>query len=99
MLKAGVRVLGIRPEVVLALMIARDVYESFGAHDSFVITSAVEGQHKRASKHYSGAAVDLRRPNAADIIVADLQRRLGNDYDVILEADHVHLEYDPKLGL
>ena len=44
-----------------------------------------------------GCGVDLRRPpvKAAEI-VADAKARLGDDFDVILEGDHIHAEFQPK---
>ncbi len=97
MLKTGVRVLGVRAEVVLAFMIMEKVYEKHGVE--FVITSVMEGTHKRASLHYSGCAGDLRRPpldEIASAIVNDGKIALGDDYDVILEGDHIHVEFQPK---
>ena len=98
MIKSGVRVLGIRPELVLALQVVRESYASFGQLKDFVITSVVEGTHKRASLHYTGSAADLRRPvlRAAEI-VADAKGQLGDDFDVVLEGDHIHLEFQPKI--
>lgn len=89
--------LGLRPEVVLALALAQHVYAQHGAE--FVITSVMDGEHTRASIHYAGGAADLRRP--ADLIqattlVTSLRVTLGEDYDVILEGDHIHLEFQPK---
>jgi len=94
-LKAGVRVLGIRPELVLALRIVEAVYQAHGA--PFVITSIMEGTHKRASLHYVGCAADVRLPpQDAVSIVAEAKAALGDDFDVILEGDHVHVEFQAK---
>jgi hypothetical protein len=65
-----------------------------------VITSGTEGQHKSGSLHYKGHAADIRRRNfpseaAVRQFMAALKSELGEDYDVILEADHIHCEYDP----
>lgn len=93
----GARVYGIRPEIVLALNIASAVFERRGVQ--MVITSVADGQHSRGSLHYAGCATDLRRPEAnAEAIVADLKDRLGDDYDVVLEADHIHVEFQPKVA-
>lgn len=97
MLKPGVRVLGMRPELVLALALAQHVCAQHGAE--FVITSVMEGAHTRASIHYAGGAADLRRPIeliAATTLVTALRSILGEDYDVILESDHIHVEFQPK---
>lgn len=97
MIKTGVRVFGMRPEIVLALMIAKDVYTMHGQAAAFVVTSVMEGAHSRASIHYTGGAADLRRPviKTAEI-VADLKLKLGDDFDVVLESDHIHVEFQPK---
>lgn len=97
-LKPGTRLHGIKPEMMVALMSAQDVWRDFG--QVLVITSCVDGKHTRASKHYSGCAVDLR----TSVLNADQQKQaqklladaLGSDFDVILESDHMHIEYDPK---
>jgi len=66
-------------------------------HESITITSARDGQHMDGSLHYDGAAVDLRIWGIADpTATADrLRRDLPREFDVILEADHLHLEFDP----
>ena len=96
-IKAGVRVLGVRPEIVLAIGVARAVYTQLGVGADFVVTSVMEGTHSRASIHYSGGAADLRRPRVqAEQVAATLKEQLGDDFDVILENDHIHCEFQPK---
>lgn len=64
-----------------------------------LITSARDGEHKTDSLHYSGKAIDLRTRDMdtgiARKVTRDIQNELGRDYDVILEHNHIHLEYDP----
>jgi hypothetical protein len=64
------------------------------------ITSGTDGKHKRGSKHYSGEALDVRTRNLTKAnvkrVVDMLAARLGRGYDVVLETDHIHVEYDPK---
>lgn len=97
-LKPGVRVQGIRPELTLALMAAQPLYAAAGAE--MVVTSVVEGRHSRGSLHYAGQALDLRTrdlaPDARRRLRDSLADALGGDFDVVLEADHIHLEYQPK---
>lgn len=75
---------------------------AFGLHGiTPTITSGVDGTHKAGSLHYSGDALDWRiwESNAAGVtsqIVGELAGYLGADYDVILESDHIHVEYDPS---
>ena len=96
-LKPGVRLQGIRPEVVVALIAAQEIWKSLGVE--LVVTSCIDGTHSRGSMHYSGSAVDLRSANLGTNAVSATQRlqtALGNDYDVLLETDHIHVEYQPK---
>lgn len=101
MLKQGVSTRGIRPELVVAILAAKDVYNLYGV--PFVITSLTDGVHSQTSLHYAGCAVDLRTRDirgdqAKRVIVEGIKEALGGspDYDVILEKDHIHLEYQPK---
>lgn len=94
-LKTGVRIFGVRPELVLALTIIERVYQTQGSE--LVITSVTDGEHMRGSLHYTGAAVDLRLPvTDVDTIVVHLKADLGQDFDVVLEPDHIHVEFQPK---
>ena len=66
-----------------------------------VITSANDNlEHSFKSAHYSNAALDLRTRDIGEFktaMVADmLQQDLGSDYRVIIESDHIHLEYNPN---
>lgn len=73
-------------------------------HDMFV-TSGNDKVHARGSKHYTDEALDIRtkhlsKPDKHNL-KNELKRRLGRDYDVILEDEggvneHIHAEYDPK---
>jgi len=64
------------------------------------VTSANDGAHMDQSKHYSNEAFDIRIWNIAGghayarTWVARMALALGDDYDVILEADHIHCELD-----
>lgn len=97
-IKPGVRVRGISNEILLAIMVAQSVFENF--KEDMTITSITDGDHKPGSLHHTGEAVDLR---SRDIeggvllqLVAQMRLHLGGSYDVVLEKDHIHVEYDPK---
>lgn len=95
-IKPGVRVRGLSNEILLAIMIAQSVYSETEA--SMTITSLSDGRHSTNSLHHTGDAVDLRLPMPVtrEQIMSQLKKALGADYDVILEVDHIHIEYDPK---
>lgn len=64
------------------------------------ITSVNDGKHMNGSKHYVNKAIDLRvldmPKDMWQPVRNDLSNILGPDFDVILEKDHIHIEYDPK---
>ena len=59
MIKRGVKVAGIKPEILLAIQEAREIYRDMN-DATLVITSALDGTHMKNSLHYKGLAVDLR---------------------------------------
>lgn len=65
-----------------------------------VVTAGRDGVHQIQSKHYTDEALDLRRfhlePHEVEPVVQGLKQALGKDFDVVLEHDHLHVEYDPK---
>jgi len=75
-------------------------------HGDMLITSALDGEHKRNSAHYSGLAVDMRTKNFPGVkekheFAFRVKQRLGERYDVILEDlggpnEHLHVELDPS---
>ena len=94
-IKSGVRVHGLRPEALLIIIAAAEVWRSQG--QALTITSVIDGRHKRKSFHYSGAAVDFRIWDIdAKRATTDLAAALGEDYVVILESDHIHAHYQPE---
>ena len=100
-LKPGVRVGGIKPELLLAIMVLDDIFASAG--QPFIITALTDGQHMPESKHYTGHAVDIRTRDVNNPagLAAKAKERLGMDYDVLFEGagtenQHLHIEFDPK---
>lgn len=93
----GVSLTGLRPELVIAIMEAENVFSALGV--PLVITSCVDKKHSATSLHYAGAAVDLRIWNLQDPqhVADELNKRLGVDFDVLFEKDHIHIEWQPKL--
>jgi len=65
------------------------------------ITSANDGTHMKGSLHYKNRAFDVRILNltnadTATSWVEDMKLVLGIEYDVVLEHNHIHVEFDPK---
>lgn len=86
------------PRIVLGVLCVYSVFEEFG-YDC-VITSISDGVHRSDSFHYRGCAADFRIRHingpAIDAVVNNLRQALGSNFDVVLEVDHLHVEYDPK---
>lgn len=86
------------PQIILALIIANDLYASYEVE--LVITSIDDSVHSITSLHYTGFAVDLRisnlAPGQAALIVKELKKKMPNGFYILLEIDHIHIEYDPN---
>ncbi len=98
-LKNGTSIFGLRSEILLAFLIADKVFSKY--HVECVLTSGTDSKHGRASLHYVGLAIDLRTrdfANDAEVELAakDLRDALNDEYDVVVEKNHIHVEYQPK---
>jgi hypothetical protein len=90
--------------MIIATIAILDIYRAY-SYDC-TITSANDSRHSAKSKHYEGCALDFRTKDAGmmpipkhvmDDIVQDIKDALNDiDFDVVLESDHLHVEYDPK---
>jgi len=95
LLKLGVDISRLKRPIRKALNKIEAVYREHG--EEAVITSTYEGNHMPSSLHYANLAVDIRLPTKdKEKIAKQLKERLGDKYDVILEHNHIHIEYDPK---
>ena len=98
-LKPGVKIGGISPELVLAIVVVSEIFRQNNA-SPFMVTSVTDGKHSEKSLHYRGLAIDVRTRHLTDWkqreIVSMVKIALGLDFDVVLEDDHLHIEFDPK---
>ncbi len=98
--KAGVNTAGVQPPTWYAIGVIEAVYSEYGA--LLVVTSLTDGIHPdKKNIHGNGFAVDCRtRDVPAEVlplIVKDLILLLNpKGYDVVVEGNHIHVEYDPK---
>jgi hypothetical protein len=88
------------PPVVLIAAAAVNARNALDLPGDTIITSGNDKTHKRGSLHYRDRALDFR---TRDLSAADAQRwakevkrRLGRNFDVVVEGDHLHIEHDPK---
>jgi hypothetical protein len=96
-LKPGVNLQDVSWRLFFAAVVAEEIYKKYGAE--LVITSANDGKHGDKTLHHKGLALDLRtwNLNGRHLEVAtEMRKALGDAYDVVVESDHIHLEYDPE---
>ena len=95
-LKKGVNIQGMSTELLFGLNVADAVYKELGYE--LTVTSVLDGRHSLTSLHYAGNAADLRTRGISNpqAIVDMLKARLGVNFDVLLESNHIHIEYQPR---
>jgi hypothetical protein len=102
-LKPNVRIFGLRPELIVALLVVQLAFSELG-YDC-IITTALDGVHSVGSEHYNGLALDFRTKHVPGSVIYGLRQRiadsLGADFDVLYEGAgsdnaHLHVEFDPK---
>jgi hypothetical protein len=96
-LKPGASLRGLRVEALLAFMVASSVMADMQLPDC-VLTCATDSQHMPGSLHYVGLAIDIRTAGVPEPLklVARLRTALNQEFDVVLESDHIHIEFQPK---
>jgi len=100
-LKHGASLENVSWRMFYVAVVMDDIFKKRG--QEAVITSGADGKHSRASKHYaknnfSGMveALDFRTWHVkAEEVAQEARDKLGPDYDVVVEATHLHIEYDP----
>lgn len=94
----GISIIGIQPETVFGMTVVREVYRGLG--EELVFTCITDGVHIPKSLHYVGYAFDTRTSNFNLNTVEDLatacREKLGLEWDVVVESDHIHFEFQPK---
>ena len=99
-IKQRVDLRGLQPQMVLALIAADRVFAC--ATHEMTVTSCTDGKHGPRSLHPSGNAVDIRTVRAgidkgeATFLAHKIRAVLNDQFDVVVEKDHLHIEFDPK---
>ncbi len=95
LVKAGVDISRLKRKIRKTLCVVDEIHKKHGIE--LVITSTYEGNHCACSYHYANDAYDIRwKPSYGKQIYEEIKKALGPDFDVVLEKDHIHIEYDPK---
>lgn len=110
-IKKGASLEGIKPEAKHAIEVIDKIYIANGA-DLTITSGTEghvgDGVHTDKSLHYTGYAFDCRiwvfknqmhgqtDMKKVNAVAKQIREELGRDYDVLVEHDHIHVEYDPK---
>ena len=85
----------------ILVIAAAGVNASLGLGFDLIITSGADGTHMVGSKHYTYEALDFRTynipPEMKELFIRYFRERLGPDYQLVDEGDHLHVEYDPQV--
>jgi len=97
-LKEGVILNGLNIKMRDVLIAAEKVWKKYGVEEGVTVTSGLDGCHSAGSKHYYGYALDFRTRYFTDDIknqvAFELESRLTDDYSVIVEPSHIHVQYN-----
>ena len=100
MIKQGVSLKDLQPQMAIAYAIVQDIYRQLGY--GCTITSGNDGTHMAGSCHYTGDALDFRthhleRPDFR-VMMDEIKAALGQEFDVVIENvgepnEHLHIEF------
>lgn len=103
MVKHGVKLYGLKPEMAVCYSIVQGIFMTNGV--GCVITSALDGEHGDLSLHPDGYALDFRSKHITSVArkkaITERLKEALIGYDVVLEDlggdnEHWHIEFDPK---
>jgi len=92
--------------------VVEDTYREIFGREVVITSGRRAPTSGGSSKHGTGEAMDIRSKDLSEaderILAGAIARRLGEDFDVVVEGDfapnpayrkrsrHIHVEYDPK---
>jgi len=101
LIKPGVKIMGLKPEMAIACLIIKPIMEKY--HQDFVITEGTGGEHSAKSRHYIGYAIDIRTRDitgdAERILMSnDVRAALGAEFYVHLHKTHLHVQFNGSIN-
>lgn len=98
--KNNVRLSGVQEEILFIIDRIQRYFEVRLPKRDFVITSLTDGVHMKGSLHPKGLALDMRSrtldKKEIEYFVTWFRKNFEKSYDLVVEIDHIHIEYDPK---
>jgi len=91
----------IKPETLFAITVANSLMERLFPKLNLVVTSITDSHEEDAnSLHNYGYAFDMRirdfPPAYIETYLEQLRRALSDEYTIVLEETHIHVEFDPE---
>jgi hypothetical protein len=90
---------GLRPEITMIVSMIEDAVGAYTSKPA-ILTSGTDRTHGWGSLHYVGQGLDFRwdgySMTTAHLVASQLRSCLGKHYDVVVEDDHIHVEFQPK---
>ena len=86
-------------QCLLAIVVVEQVLADYDSN--LTITSLNDAKHSETSLHYRGDAFDVRVWDVPDMtkdVAEDIRDCLNRHWDVVVEEDHIHVEYQPRRG-
>ena len=90
----------LREEIRYAILVVSYVLDENKLHGT--LTHGNDGEHMVGSLHYKNRAIDVDwapwdgPPTDIELVRDTVALILGDDYDVVAESTHLHVEHDPK---
>lgn len=104
--KAGVKCFGVKPETLFIFFAVENAYRSV-LNIEPTISAITDGEHK-TDRHSKGYAVDVRTRNdnsdnqwddgTKRELARAIKSRLTDEFDVVVESTHIHIEIDRRSG-
>ena len=104
--KQGVKCFGVKPEILYAFFAIENAYRSV-LNIEPTVTAITDGKH-RTDRHPKGYGVDVRTRNDNSDKQWDIgtkqelrdaiKLRLTDEFDVVIEDTHIHVEIDRRSG-
>ncbi len=86
------------PRSVIIVTAVSNAWQQCGFTDTCWVTSLNDSVHMQGSRHYTDDAADFRTRNLTKPQVEQwanvCRQRLGKGYQVIVEVDHLHVEFE-----
>lgn len=100
--KHSVRIEGLSPIMLRALAHVDEIHHALADREA-IVTSINDSRHGPGSLHYTRRAFDLRTRDLNQTQIKELSAAMDaklesmgyGKWDVVVESDHIHVEWDP----